>query len=71
MTKYYRPTDPGRLIARSEKAATKLHWKPKTRFKQLVRIMVDADMRRIGVQPPGEGDEILRKTFPSRWWSSD
>jgi GDPmannose 4,6-dehydratase len=69
--RYYRPTDPTRLVARSSKAAVKLDWKPSIRFRQLVRIMVDADMRKMGVLAPGEGDQILQRTFPDRWWLND
>ena len=41
------------------------------RFRDLVKIMVDADMRKAGLQPVGEGDEFLRKQFPNRWWRVD
>jgi len=33
--------------------------------------MVDADLRKAGLEPPGEGDEFLRKTFKDRWWGID
>jgi hypothetical protein len=33
--------------------------------------MVDADMRKAGLKPIGEGDEFLRKHFPNRWWKID
>jgi GDPmannose 4,6-dehydratase len=33
--------------------------------------MVDADMRAIGLEPIGEGDEILKNKFPNRWWQKD
>jgi GDPmannose 4,6-dehydratase len=44
---------------------------PKITFKALVKIMVDADMRREGLKPIGEGDVILEKKFPNRWWKVD
>ena len=28
---------------------------PKSRFEELVKIMVDTDMETVGLQPPGEG----------------
>jgi len=33
--------------------------------------MVDADMRKIGLKAIGEGDKILSKNFPKRWWKID
>ena len=68
---YFRPTEPETLIADASKAKKKLRWKPKIIFKDLVKIMIDADMRAIGLEPTGEGDEILKKKFPNRWWGVD
>jgi GDPmannose 4,6-dehydratase len=42
--KYFRPTEVDCLIGDSAKARKVLKWKPKTKFRQLVRMMVDADM---------------------------
>ena len=69
--RYFRPTETEELIADSEKAKKKLGWSPKVKFQDLAKIMVDSDMRRAGLEPPGEGDEILKKTFPNRWWTAD
>jgi len=69
--RYFRPTEVENLIADASKARKKLGWKPRVTFKELVKIMVDADMRAIGLEPPGEGDEILVKKFPERWWRVD
>lgn len=69
--RYYRPTEVEELIADSSKAMKKLEWRPRIKFKELVRIMVDADMRASGLEPFGEGDEIIKKTFPNRWWGTD
>ena len=68
---YFRPTEVEQLAADSTRARQKLGWKPKIRFKELVRIMVDADMRIVGLKPVGEGDRILEEEFPDRWWSID
>jgi len=70
-SKYFRPTETEKLIANASKAKKILNWKPKVKFKDLIKIMVDADMRRIGLKPIGEGDEILKKKFPNRWWKVD
>ncbi len=69
--RYYRPTEVEELIADSSKAVKKLKWKPGIKFKELVKIMVDADMRAYGLEPLGEGDEIIKKKFPNRWWGVD
>ena len=68
---YFRPTEPETLIADASKAEKKLGWKPKIKFEDLIKIMVDADMRAMGLEPIGEGDEIIQKRFPDRWWGVD
>lgn len=69
--KYFRPTEVEELIADSTKARNKLGWEPRVRFRDLVRIMVDADMREAGLEPIGEGNEILNKVYPDKWWVGD
>lgn len=69
--KYFRPTETEDLAANSSKIKKVLGWEPKIHFKELVKIMVDADMRKIGLKPIGEGDEILNKKFPNKWWKID
>ncbi len=55
--RYYRPTEVDFLLGDSSKAQKELHWKPKTSFKELVRLMMDSDMelaereRRAGAGP--------------------
>ncbi len=41
---YYRPAEVDLLVGDAGKAKTQLGWAPQTRFKDLVRLMVDADM---------------------------
>lgn len=43
--KYYRPAEVDLLIGDSTKARKKLGWNPKTDFKTLVHMMVDADLK--------------------------
>jgi len=43
--KYFRPTEVDLLLGDARKARRKLKWKPKVNFKQLVTMMVDADMK--------------------------
>jgi len=69
--KYFRPTEVEELIADSSKAREILGWKPKIKFKELVKIMVDSDMRKIGLNPQGDGDKIIEEKFPERWWKVD
>ena len=69
--KYFRPTEVEVLIANPDKSEKVLHWKPDIKFDDLVKIMVDADMRSAGLTPKGEGDKIIRKQFPHRWWNCD
>jgi len=42
--KYYRPAEVDLLLGDPTKAGKKLKWKPKTKFKELVKIMMEADM---------------------------
>jgi GDPmannose 4,6-dehydratase len=44
---YYRPTEVDILIGNAGKAAKKLGWKPKVKFAELVRIMAEADFRKV------------------------
>jgi GDPmannose 4,6-dehydratase len=44
--KFFRPAEVDLLVADPSKAATKLGWQPKVTFKQLVEMMVDADLER-------------------------
>ncbi|MEW6482308.1 MAG: GDP-mannose 4,6-dehydratase [bacterium] len=45
--KYFRPTEVDCLIGDASKAKKKLNWQPKITFKELVKLMVDADMERV------------------------
>lgn len=42
--RYYRPAEVDLLIGDCSKAKAKLGWEPKTKFKQLIELMVDADV---------------------------
>ncbi|MFH1259980.1 MAG: GDP-mannose 4,6-dehydratase [Elusimicrobiota bacterium] len=47
--KFYRPAEVDLLVGDSAKAKTKLGWQPKVKFQQLVKIMMDSDLRNLGV----------------------
>lgn len=51
--RYLRPTEVDLLIGNSSKARKVLGWKPTVNFKQLVRLMVDADMELVKGQVEG------------------
>jgi GDPmannose 4,6-dehydratase len=71
-SRYVRPAEADFLLADARKASTKLAWEPKIKFRQLVRIMVDADLEAAGLKPVGEGAGILNEEFGAwhRWHNS-
>lgn len=69
--RYFRPTEVDVLIGDASKSNTELGWKPKITFKNLVKIMIDADMRKAGLDVIGEGDKILSSKFQNKWWKGD
>lgn len=44
-SKYYRPAEVDLLVGDASKAKSKMGWEPKTTFRDLVRLMVDADLK--------------------------
>jgi GDPmannose 4,6-dehydratase len=59
--KYFRPNEVDFLQADPAKAQKVLGWEPRVFFKDLVRIMVDADLELAGLESPGEGAKIIEK----------
>jgi GDPmannose 4,6-dehydratase len=59
--RYFRPTEVDYLLADTKKAREKLRWKPKITFQELVKIMMDADMISLDINPPGEAKKILEE----------
>jgi GDPmannose 4,6-dehydratase len=59
--RYFRPTEIYYLEADPTKARQALGWEPRVCFRELVRIMVDADLELAGLDSPGEGRKILEK----------
>jgi GDPmannose 4,6-dehydratase len=62
--RYFRPTEVGCLRADISKARSKLGWAPRATFKDLIAIMVDADMEAAGLPPVGQGARVLDEKFP-------
>jgi GDPmannose 4,6-dehydratase len=59
--KYFRPTEADHLKADITKARKKLGWEPRTTFEELIKIMVDYDMKLFGLEPIGEGIKTSRE----------
>ena len=59
--RYYRPNEVDFLQADPGKAQRAFGWEPRVFFKDLVRIMVDADLELAGLKSPGEGAGIIEK----------
>ncbi len=53
--RYFRPTEVEALRADTTRIRRELGWEPKVTFKELVRIMVDADAEALGATCKGEG----------------
>lgn len=70
-SRFFRPTEVDKLVADTKKASKKLNWKPKIKFEDLVKIMIDADMSAVGLDPIGEGNEILLNKYSNKWWDVD
>ncbi len=69
--RYFRPTEVDELQADASKARHALAWEPRILFKDLVKVMVDADLEFQGLASPGEGKKLLEKHH-GKWhqWDS-
>ena len=52
--RYFRPAEVDILVGDASKAKNLLGWEPKTKFKELVRLMVDEDMNMLKDQLEGK-----------------
>jgi GDPmannose 4,6-dehydratase len=57
--RYFRPNEVDFLLGDSAKARRELNWEPRVFFKDLVRVMVDADLEHEGLECPGLGRDAL------------
>ena len=55
--RYERPAEVDLLIGDPAKAKRQLGWEPKVRFKELVQIMVDADLEMLEAKGPVHQDQ--------------
>ena len=69
--RYFRPNEVDYLLSNPKKSMEAIGWEPRIKFKELVRIMVDADMELLGLESPGEGSILLEKHHGNwhRWHS--
>jgi GDPmannose 4,6-dehydratase len=62
--RYFRPTEVEHLQADVTKAKQNLDWQPRTTFDELIKIMVDYDLKMVGLECPGEGIAVcIEKCF--------
>jgi GDPmannose 4,6-dehydratase len=50
--RYFRPTEVDELCGDASKARERLGWQARTTFRDLVRLMLEADLREAGVKQP-------------------
>ena len=55
---FVRPTEARNLRGDASKAARVLGWRPAVEFRELVHLMVDADVRRVAAERRGGGDPV-------------
>jgi GDPmannose 4,6-dehydratase len=68
--RYFRPNEVDYLLADASKARKALLWEPRIFFKDLVRIMVDADLELAGLPSTGEGRRIM-EAHHGKWHQWD
>lgn len=54
---YYRPQEVNLLLGDATKAKEKLGWEPKVKFHELVKIMLESDLKTVGLRP----DEVFAR----------
>jgi GDPmannose 4,6-dehydratase len=62
--RYFRPTEVEYLLGDAKKAKEKLGWEPKVRFKELVQMMVDADVKEL--EELKRCQDVIRKLSNSK-----
>jgi len=58
---YFRPNEVHCLCADIAKVKKQLCWQPRVNFSSLIKIMVDYDLKIVGINPPGEGIAICNQ----------
>ena len=65
--RYFRPNEVDCLRADIAKVKKQLYWQPKVKFNDLIKIMVDYDLKSAGIITLGEGIKICK----GKWFSHD
>ncbi len=67
--RYFRPAEVELLLGDPTKAKQKLNWQPSVTFKELVCLMVDADMQAVGLTSPNQTTDVatLRQNAVASW----
>ncbi|MEK7546609.1 MAG: GDP-mannose 4,6-dehydratase [Patescibacteria group bacterium] len=50
--RYFRPTEVENLVADASKAKKVLGWEPKVKFEELIKMMMDSELKHHGLNPP-------------------
>jgi GDPmannose 4,6-dehydratase len=64
--RYYRPAEVELLIGDASKAKKQLGWEPKVTFTELAKIMVEADMKAVGLDPRDYLTDSKPKAAPKK-----
>ncbi len=56
--RYYRPAEVDLLLGEAKKAEKVLGWKLKTKFKELVRMMIEADLKRVSNDAKTDAEDL-------------
>ena len=67
--RYFRPTEVDQLCGDASKASRVLDWQPRTRFAELVRIMLSHDIRDAGLDPERYMDGDAVPADPGAAWA--
>jgi GDPmannose 4,6-dehydratase len=59
--RYFRPNEVDYLRADIAKAKKQLNWQPRVKFGELIKIMVDYDLKNAGINPPDAGVRICKQ----------
>jgi len=68
---YFRPAEVENLCGDASKAKEKLDWNSRVKFKDLIKIMVDADFKKMNLDCPKAGEKVLKEKFPTVWWGTE
>ena len=67
--RYFRPTEVDELCGEATKAERDLGWRPRTRFAELIRIMLSHDLRDAGLDPERYMDGDVVPVDPGASWA--